>query len=430
MASTEYQLSSGNSTHGKIKITPPLTLAKAIRTALHNNPDIMAGRWQQETARLNTLDSSSGHLPQMELNLHYRHHWDQARLAPPNRAGEITYFSHDIFGGDFALKIPLFSGGKVVNSVKAGKLLEKAANCNFKRTKRELIYNIKNTFFAIAGQKQHIKSIKKSIAAMQNHLETTKALIIAKKAAPIDLQNIEVRIAELQHELATQKGELQISRSFLANLMGISGIPPETELVQGTLKVEKIKLERDKLIKKAIKQREDLVALSHKIEAQKYFIAKEKGDYLPVISAGMTYGARLSSQSDYDDLGYAGLEISFPMFNWFSISNRIRKQQAKLKILEQEKRKLVLKINQQINLALIKIKTALTQIKLTAKTTKQAAESLRISKEKAALSRGTTNEVLDAQASLFAAKTRHLKALFKFHSALAFLDFSSGVIHE
>jgi outer membrane protein TolC len=335
-------------------------------------------------------------------------------------------FSHDILAGDVVLTVPLLSGGRVVSAVAAADLLAGAADKRLARTREELIFNVKSTFYAILGQEELIGAIQHSRKALTEHRKKTLQLIEARKAARVDLLNIEVRLADLNHRLVKQHGRVDLHKRLLLSLLGVETTPPGGLTIDGSLAPRRSSPDGAKLAASAIEARAEISRLDLEIEAQARRIDGVRADWWPVVSAKGSYGSRLSIQGEYDDLGFVGLELAMPIFTGFRIPARIEEEQAKLKVLQQHKRKLVLTVRREVDSAVIQVKTALAAVEATEKSIAMAKESLRITRDKAALGHGTATDVLDAQAALLRAETTYFAALADLHTAFALLELAVG----
>lgn len=404
----------------------PLKLERALEIALANNPDVVSAEWRTEAARARKRQASSEHWPSLSLYAAYRHHWHEERLGPARSQTASPVFSHDIFAGDVVLTIPLLSGGRVVNAVQAADLSAQAAKKKLSRTREELIFNVKSTFYAILGQNKLIEAIEHSRKALTQHREKTLQLIEARKAARVDLLNIEVRLADLSHRLVKQRGMMDLHERLLLSLLGVEAAPVGGLALDGGLEPRNFSPDGEELTTAALAARADIFELDLEIEAQARRVDMAKAGYRPVLSAKGTYGARLSIQGDYDDLGFVGLEMAVPIFSGFHTPARVEEEQAELMILEQKKRKLVLAVRREIDSAVIQVKTALAAVEATERSIAMAEESLRITRDKAALGHGTATDVLDAQAALLQAETNYFAALADLHTAYATLELAAG----
>jgi outer membrane protein TolC len=406
----------------------PLTLGEALEIALANNPDLAAGEWEVKAARARTRYARSAHWPSLDVGLAYRHNWHEERLVPPRELGAEATFSRDIFSADAVLKIPIFSGGRVVSAVAAQELLAESAEHRLDQTRSELVFNVKSTFYATLGQAKLIAVTERSMESLDEHLRVTKALFAEQKAAKVDLLNLEVRLSELRYELVKRRGLRELSTHLLVSLMGVDGPSEGSLVIAGDLVAPQVSLDRAKLFAEALEARPDMAAFDRELGAQAKLVDAARAEYWPVVSAQVTYGARLSAQGDADDLGFAGVDVSVPVLSAIGTSARVREERAKLAALQERRRKLAADIRREVESAVIQVETAIAEAESTKGAVAMARESLRIEREKAALGRGTAMNVLDAQAALQSAETRTSEALVSLRTSLALLELATGVV--
>ncbi len=404
----------------------PLTLERALAIALANNPDVVGDGWDVEAAGARKRQASAEHWPSLGVFAAYRHHWHEERLAPARGPNIPAVSSHDIFSGDVVLSVPLFSGGRVVSTVAASDLLARAAEKRLARTREELIFNVKSTFYAILGQEKLIDAIEHSRKALSEHLGRTEQLIEARKAARVDILNIQVRLAELDHRLVRQRGMVELHKRLLLSLLGVETMPRAGLQIAGSLTPRDATPDGEKLLTAALAARPDIAELTLEIEAQAKRVDIVRAEYWPFVAAKGTYGSRISVQGDYDDVGFAGLEMSLPIFTGLSTPARVEEEQAKLRSLQARKQKLGLTVRREVDSAIIEVRTATAALAATEKPIAMAEESLRITREKAAQGHGTAMDVLDAQAALLIAETTYFATLADLYTALALLELAAG----
>ncbi len=404
----------------------PLTLERAIDVALLNNPDVGADAWDLEAARAEKRRTMAEHLPTLGFNAAYRHNWYEERLGPVRTPGEAAVLSRDVFAFDLGLSVPILSGGRMLSDVAASELLRKAAEHRLAQTRSEVVFNVKSTFFSILGQEKLLEAIGHSRQALEEHRRVAEALVAQKKAAPVEVMSIEVRLADLEQRWTEQLGQLEITRRLLVSVMGLSALPSDGLVVEGDLPFVRVKLDREELVATALESRDDLRELGFEVKAQAKRVDAARAEYWPVVSAEATYGARVSAQGDYADLGYASVGVSYPLLGGFATRAKVAGEQAKLNALLERRRQLALRVQQEVDSAVIRVRTAGARVESTEKAIGVAAEVLRIEGEKARLGRGTTLEVLTAQDALLGAETSHFTALVALHLSLALLDLATG----
>jgi len=104
-----------------------LTLEQCLDIAVKNNPDIAQKHWDTKTA-LAEKDIAKGALwPTIHAKGGYEHYRDD-RLIKPRRPGDrsVLQFADDLISGDIVLIMPLYTGGRLQNQVKAAELLAKS----------------------------------------------------------------------------------------------------------------------------------------------------------------------------------------------------------------------------------------------------------------------------------------------------------------
>jgi outer membrane protein len=294
------------------------------------------------------------------------------------------------------------------------------------RTREELVWSVKSAYYALLGIQRMVRALEQSKRALEEHYRRTEDLVRAKKAARVDLLKIDVRLATMKYRLFAQRGRQRIGRRALCTLLGIGSIRTEARLVKGSLTFRRPVLDIRKLTAGAVTRRADLRELRYLARAQAARVDSARAGYWPVVSASLTFGLRLSAQGEYDDLGFAGLTISYPLLGWLSTAPKVDEASAELGVLREKIRKLALAIQRDVEVAVIKVRTAVAQIEATRRSIVKAREVLRVEREKAAVGSGTTRDVLDAQADLLLAETSYFQGLAGFQTALALLELATG----
>ena len=120
------------------------------------------------------------------------------------------------------------------------------------------------------------------------------------------------------------------------------------------------------------------------------------------------------------------LSLSLPIFNRFSTQNSIKSQKLSyrqsMEDLDQAERQVALDIRQAfLNIELYSRSTEANRIAVSA-----AEESYKLAQERYTLGTGTQLERLEAQSTLFAARSDLVQAIFNYHIQLAQLDQALG----
>lgn len=410
-----------------------ITLQQAIDIAIVNNPEILARRWDATVMAARQEEFYGERLPKLSVVGAYTHSLDSQRLIAANRDREPGLFSRNIVGGDLVLSMPLFTGGRLINQVKAADLLQQAASHRLSRSREEIVFNISSVFFGILAQRRVIESLEFSQRTLSEHLKRIDALIQAQKAAKVDRMRTEVRLADINQLLVREKNLMVIQSRTLISLLGqkahIKEINP-----QGELESQETKMVPDleTALKKAWQERADYLGALSALEAQAFNVDVAKSGHWPVLSFKAAYGGRWATGSstgsgdEQGDVGRVGVVMELPVFDGGQTKARVREQNASLSAGQERLRAIVFQVRLDVETALLNVESSQERAAAIQKSTAQARESLRIEQQKYDLGRGAIVDVLDAQNALLGSETTYYRVLADFHTALAQLKLAMG----
>ena len=127
--------------------------------------------------------------------------------------GELGVFGNNILTTDLVLRLPLFTGGRLVAEVRAAELLEASADQRLARSRGDLLYNGASLYFSILAQQRLIASLELSGEALAAHLTQVQALIAGRKAAAVDGLRSEVKLADIHQRLSREQNVLAILKA-------------------------------------------------------------------------------------------------------------------------------------------------------------------------------------------------------------------------
>lgn len=421
----------------KPEISSPLSLESCIAAALKNNPNIKAEESEAKAATDEKDIAKSSRLPLVQIKGTGGRYLDDQRLIPARSNGEAGVFSPDIGDIGLVLKIPLFSGGKIINSIKASELNESAFIYRLSRSKQELIFNVTSIYYTILGREKQLESLLFSLDVLKNDRKRINALIEVQKAARVDLLRMDVRLAKVEQAKVKVVNEINLAWRILYNLMGIrtkcDNVCPKLKAL--LTPVPPIP-DPANAFESALKNRPDLLAKQAQVQAQSYRVNAARGERLPQIQIEGSYGYRFasnaSSQPDNtdtaEDRGVIGLNLEIPVFDGGRITSQINRDNHKYLAIKEELNGLSLQIQKEVESAMFSMQSALQRVNTQETAITQAKEALRIEQEKYALGKGTILDVLDAQNALLEIETEYYQALAEYHISIAQFRLATGEI--
>lgn len=410
----------------RISIDGPLSLEQAIELALANNPEIAATRWDAFAASAKRATAEASRWPTLSFEAGYTHSLDALRLIPASYNGETGYFDNDISQADLVFNLPLFTGGRITNTISASEFLQKSQEKMLARTREELVFNVSNTFYLMLSQLEVIRSLEFSVTTMKEHRMRVSELMAAQKAAKVDLLRTEVRLADLQQSLVKERNVFAIEKRLLANLLGVENLA-DSYSITGTLEITPYTLRpAEQLVSLALQQRNDFLAAQARLKAQARMVDAAAAAYWPSVTLLGEYGARLAGSGESEDVGLVGVTVSVPIFEGGRISGQVQQEVASFRAAQERLRKLELQIRQEVETAMLDIQSSSKRIEATRWAVDQARESLRIERMKYDLGSGSMTDVLDAQSALLQSETNYARALADQHIALERLTLTTG----
>jgi outer membrane protein len=403
-----------------------MTLQRCLKMALTHSPAVAAAQQNAGAAKAFQDEAAAARWPWVDVAGSYRRHNDDQRLVIPRSPSDIGVFGSDIGIVGLNLQIPLYTSGRIKNTVEAAGQMAQSAAHLVDQTDQKLVFDIKRLFFQILTQEQVVASLDQSIKALQRHRTFVQHAIDVQKAARVDLMRVEVRLADLtQQRIAAENGRILLL-DILAERMGI-GDRANTVSIVGALTLTPLDIDPNEGVNRALTHRPDVRALEAAVRAGQKRLNAARAGRGPTVGLEGNVGWRYSANptihpsgtDNVEDVAYVGLGMKIPLFQGGGISARVRKAKAEHLLLKQQLRQLKLRVRVDVRGAAFSITAARQRIGATQTAVDQAIESLRIEQNQYRAGRGSITNVLDAQAALLGVETHHIAALSDFNTAIA-----------
>ena len=326
--------------------------------------------------------------------------------------------------------MPLYTGGKIGNEVKATEQIVQSTHYQLLRNRRELVFNVSNIFYSMLGQQAVINSLTFSQKVMEEHHKIVSELLNAQKAARVDLLRTEVRLADIEQQLLRERNVLSIQHALLANLLGLDQQDKYFE-IEGELSEVDFATNIDQRTALTFENRQDYRSLESRVNAQQRKLDIAKAGRLPEISLRASYGNRWDADSSQDnEVGQIGVLIAIPLFEGGRIDAGVRREYSRLRAKREALRELQLQIRLELETSLSNIESTRARIEVTQKAVEQSEESLRIESEKYDYGKGAIVDVLDAQSAMLESQKNYYRALAEYNTALAQFRLAVGLTDQ
>lgn len=411
-----------------------LPLDEAITLALQHNPGIRVQKSRVQSARAGWWEARGKRLPHLSAKGAATHTLDDQRLVGARAPGEPGTYSSDQVGADLVLELPLFTGGQLVNRAYAARLLSQASMNRLGRTRKETVFNVTSTFYAILEQRRVIESFRFSHTTVERQKQTIQDMIAVQKGVKVDLLRARVRLSDIEQQIITEENRLDALHRLLATQLGLETEDKRLPVTGELTFVEDSRLFEDVSWDEILAGRQDYQALRQETTAAAKALAAAKGEYWPQVDLRGTYGGRWAAgdtveqagASDFEDIGSVGLFLEVPLFAGGEISARMAGARAELATFQESLRQLKLQIRLEVQNARDSMKADTKRVQTTRAAIEEAREALDIEQTKYNLGKGTIVDVLDAQDALLRAETNHVRAMAAYNTDMARLDLAQG----
>ncbi|HUN99338.1 MAG TPA: TolC family protein, partial [Bradyrhizobium sp.] len=210
----------------------------------------------------------------------------------------------------------------------------------------------------------------------------------------------------------------------LDNAMGLSDTAPEYKLTQ-VLTYGKVDSDMHSLVRTAMRDRPDLVAISDEVRAIGAQIQEFKSDYLPTVSAMGGYnamGTGLPAANNFN----VGLVITWPMFNGFLTTHQEEEARLEQKALSHAIEDLRQRIVLQVKTAFLDWQASLKRIQRAERAVAASRVELELAEKRYEAGLSNIVELEDAQRHYTFDDAEYANALYSFSLNKAQVDRATG----
>ena len=289
-----------------------LTLAQAEALALKNNPQITIGKLRALVASQYVREARSALLPTAYVSVTAVDANPGSRIAAGGLNNPVL-FPRAAAGATVGQLITDF--GRTTNLLSSAEYQAKAEDQNAAATTAQVILAVDQAFYNVLETKALVTVAQQTVEARQLLVDKIKALTDAKLKSDLDLSFSKVDLARGNLLLLEAKNNYETS---LAGLSAILGYPDEQnfQLVEEPAAIAPPALDVSPLIRQALQQRPEVLALQQEVQSTQKFSSAEHDFWRPTVSAlGVVGEAPVRDPHIPNWYGAVGVNINIPIFN-------------------------------------------------------------------------------------------------------------------
>lgn len=421
---------------GSAQDTLLLKLPDAIEAAQKSNPEIRLASLEQEKASAKFSQTNALFLPQVNLS------YTAMSTNNPLNAFGFKLQQQSVTAADFNPSL-LNSPGANQNYMTKAEMNQPLVNLDMiylrkaasqqtevyayqtKRTKQYVAFEVQKAYAMLQLSYQAVAVLTEARQTVNSIFDATKNRFEKGFLQKSDVLAVQVQVSTVESQLAEANSNVRNASDYLSLLMGSKDKPLYTaEPV--------VAAAQEQVFEKQIPEdRADFKAMQSALMAQTTMIRSGKMFYLPKLNAFGNYMFNDKQAFGFGSNAYlVGAQFSWNVFSGTAQHYKIAEQK-----IEHSKTELQLDYQkQQSQLELSKALRQLRDAEFTLQqhdvSVSQAAEVLRIVRNRFELGLVSTNDVLQSQTTLSAQKLRQSETLFKRQTILAYLQFLTSTSEQ
>jgi len=328
--------------HAEAQHVYRFSISEAIMYAMENNYDVIYSEKSVEAAKQRVRETTAIGLPQIDGSLDYKDNIARpTSLIPGEFFGKPGEDIEIQFGTKYSMNAGLFASqllfsGKYIVGLKTAKIFLEKTNIDFFKNKVAVRQQVANAYYNVLSTQEALWVLDTTLRVTRKLAEETRSTYEVGFAEDIDVDQLELLVADLEASRIYFDNQLNITHAFLKFYLGLteqdSIILTDSlngliqEMNQSTLTAEPFDY----------RQNVDYASLAKQKEVNYLQVKLEKTEYLPTLMANINVqtNAQRNSWDFFDSKGrwYAssvfGVSLQLPI--WSSGQRKAKVEQAKI----------------------------------------------------------------------------------------------------
>jgi outer membrane protein len=344
--------------------------------------------------------------------------------AGSSPANALTVPTRRFVDQNVTLMVPLYTGGKLGNLVKAASQRESAVRASIDGAEADAVLMVKEAYYRALLAAEMAKAAEARVTASTALVASTRAQFEAGKGIQASVSRADAELADAGRMLTNARND---RAKMLLDLKRAMGVQLDSDVtLSDVLVIAPPPEDLGASLTEAARSRPELLAARARLDSAKAQAGAARGDYKPQV-----YGVAMGDAFSPGDMGKrvggtVGVTVSIPLLDAGQRSAEVRQMEAMRRRSEVELKEMELRVATEVRQARLDIETAAANYGA-AQTVLQSFEAaydvvvLRVESQRAILL-----EQLDALTALTQARANLAEAVFDHSIAVARLQRAIG----
>ncbi len=405
-----------------------LSLGRALALGLRENPQVLEAGYQRQASGAGLLAAYGRLLPQIALT----------GAAQRTEAGKFALFGSEFqspatYATQYAWDIShsLLDGGRDWFRLREARADAERSVASYDLQSLRTSTDIKTQYLEARRQEALLEQARREVDRRQKHLDLARARLEAGEVTRSD---------ELQARLSVNQGGVDVLRAAeaaseaelaLRRLLG-GALPPGPLDLVTDFQVFEPRFDVEELIERAARAHPAMRELEARREADTSSLWVARSSYLPSLSFSYTLFRSVVDTSkfrfsDFDARNYWTVQLNWSLFGGFSRYSETSQANAALQSTRAEIDHQRLTIEEDVQNALSRLRTAFATNQANRVAVELAQEDLRLGEGRYQVGTGSFVDLQDARVRAAQAETDLIGSTYDFYQALVDLERATGL---
>ncbi len=406
-----------------------LSIEDSVKIALKANPLVQVAREQRNVARGKVTEATADAFPNLMFSGSYT--WLERVPSATFEGRTFTLGEQGQYLTSVNLVQSLYRAGRTAAGIRAAKLYRVLAEEQLKNTEQDIAFGAEKAYYDVLVNAEFYAVSEDALKLAESHQTDVKKKHGQGAVSDYDLLRATIEVSNMRAKMIQARNALNLSRTaFLKTL----SLPLTTEFdLTDKLGYQPAEAEMEASLAVALIQRPDIKQADLQIEMQKESVRATKADLYPTVSAVGTWEGGNASRfsfggTEWEQGWYAGVMVSFPLFEGMRTKGRLVQERAKLRQYELQKQELLQSVELEVKQAILSLEDATEFVESQKENVRQAEEGLRLANVRYDNEMATELDVLDARLALTQARNNYAQAVYSHMLARLSLRKAMGVI--
>jgi outer membrane protein TolC len=314
------------------------TLQQCLDTAQVNNKNLQIGLNNETLSQDRQKEVKANLLPKLTANADYKYFtnlpYQLMPLSTFNPAAPEGQFKETQFGvphnisANLQLAIPLYNP-QIYGGIEKSKIATEMTSLQYEKSKEQIYFEISNLYYNAQILKAQLDFIKSNLANANRLLSNLKLLNDQLLATGTDVGKVELQVAQLSTNNITIQSKLE---QVLRAMKFVIGIPTDRTFdVENSIVADK---QKEYTTRPSLDYR--LITIQNKLLSSE-LKTLNNSRYLPSVNvigsygtSGFGYDKKPNTFLNFYPIGFAGLQVSYPIFNGTATLHQVHQKQIEL----------------------------------------------------------------------------------------------------